>query len=74
MRKIRSYVVLISMAASVSLLAACSDNEPEEVADTDAGVEAPLTDVPPATTTPPPATTTPPATAPDPVTPEPDAP
>lgn len=64
MNKTRTYAVLASIAASISLLGACSDNDTDDLSDTGAAVESPATTTaPPATTPAPEATQTPPATS-----------
>lgn len=62
MKNVRTYAVLVSIAASVTMLAGCSDNDTDELSDTGAAVESPATQSPPATTVAPAATQTPPAT------------
>ena len=69
MKKFRSHVGLIAIAASLSLLGACSDNDNDEVVDSGAVTETPDTTPPASTEAPAPATsgdmgTTAPATTP----------
>lgn len=62
MNKTRTYAVLASIAASISLLGACSDNDTDDLSETGAAVESPATTAAPPVTTPAPeATQTPPA-------------